>query len=179
MRKIVALVALAAMSIASYAVAWDYKVIEDKMTGDVLERRVQSLSENDIEGWLNVGTLLLVVDCGTPYVWMIGSDFGGFDHTGGRAREHKHRIMFDTQDPFYVTFRITESLDQAHMVSRIIRFKNEDGEWERAPFETYLLDHFLTSESMKIEVAPYNTNDKEIAIFSLEGFAEAWAECPE
>lgn len=155
---------------------WEYHELKDEMTDQIVTRGVIQRSDNKIEGWIQNGHLFLIVNCQT-IIWINGKPFGGFDYDKNiysDIRLHQHRIRFDSDKPEIVDWYVTENIHHA-ILQRSARIRVDD---EFISFNEFFRQKLQSSDTLLIEVKPFNTHRTEIATFDLTGFGEAYASCP-
>ena len=153
---------------------WEYHELKDEMTDQIVRRRVIQRSDDKIEGWILNGPLFLIVNCQTT-IWIDGRPFGGFDYdTIQHIKVHQHRIRFDSDKPEIVDWYVTENID--HAILRRRAHIRVDGDF--ISFNEFFRQKLQSSDTLLIEVKPFNTHRTEIATFDLTRFGEAYASCP-
>lgn len=174
MKKIIITFGLTLASIFGHT--WEYHELKDEMTDQIVRKRVIQRSDNKIEGWIQNDPLSLIVNC-QAIIWINGRPFGGFDYDTtiySNIKVHRHRIRFDSDKPEIVDWYVTENIDHA-ILRRSARI-TVDGEF--ISFNEFFRQKLQSSDTLLIEVKPFNTHRTEIATFDLTGFGEAYASCP-
>jgi hypothetical protein len=147
---------------------WEYRVREDKMSGEKTDYIV-GVSNNKLTGWLDRKShVFLFVVCESHNI-QIQVDNIGF-HRDSVDLQYS-RIKFDNNKPQKISFNVDDDNND------LMRFTT------RGPFKSSIEQEDIIS-SMKsgitlyLEISPFNTKGKEqIAEFDLRGFTAAINQC--
>ena len=156
------IVALATLVTTTAIAEWRYNETTDEMTGKVSQRFVYTYSENELEGSVKSGPLLLGINCNGS-VYMRANDLG-LEYESFDKRDHPSRVRFDDSSIETHTWRVWED--------------NHDGATLDEDTDEFVLS-VSRSDRLRIEVKlSYVDGRKQVADFDLDGFSDAYNQCP-
>ena len=155
------LIALGTLATDPASAEWRYHETTDEMTGEIDQRFVVTYSENEHEGWLDSGPLMLGFDCAGS-VYMRANEMG-LEYESFATRDHPSRVRFDDGSIETYTWTVWED--------------NHDGATLSEADDEFILS-VSRSDRLMIEVKLFGIDGrKQVAQFDLTGFLEAYKQC--